>query len=235
MLLYEKCVLRGSREIENISWDDENERVVNILVRNDNYKAPEGAMKLLIKTAIDCKEVATKDRINDQFIKQMEKFNISEDEVYLWLGEEKFVTHIFLNISPNWKGKGNVHDLDLLVDSYMKECNRFLEWTYIIENGSEGDMIHTHIVGKLNPKFEKSTITHFNKGNHVRQLQKYANKIEGLRGLIKGTGINRQILRTPELVSDKLDYLIEDRKPEGHKNFSNIWDEPKLVSLFTVK
>lgn len=235
MKLYEKCILRDSREVRINSWDDENDRPCIKYERNENHKQATGALGMLIKTARDCEEIATPDRIEQQFLDGLKAWSISEDDVYLYLGEEKFVPHIFLNISPNWKGDGDVHALDLLVDQYMRECNRFLEWVYIIENGSEGDMIHAHIVGKINPKYEKSTITHFNKGNHTRQLKKYANKIEGIRGKIEGAGINRMILRTPELIKDKKEYLVEELKPEGHKNLSKIWDNPKLVSLFTVK
>ena len=239
MKLYEKCILRSMENIPEVYWDFEEDRSGIRWKENEDFLEPKGPLKLLIKVAVDCQEVASKDLIQRQFDKGLDKWGLDIKDVYDYLGVEMFIPHMFLNISPNWKGDDNIKDkvcaLDTLVNSYMKESERFLEWTYIIENGSNGDLIHAHIVAKMNPKFEKSTVTHFNKSNHVRQLKKYAQGSEVLRGKIEGKGINRMILRNPELVQDKLNYLQEELKPVGHKNKSNIWEEPKFVSYFTVK
>jgi len=228
-------LIRASPTIEKRVWNDEIKKIERITHRNENYAPPPGVLVRIIKTALDCLDIATSEAIEKQFLKGCKEWEITEDDIYDYLGEEKFVPHVFLNISPNWKGEGNVLALDRVIDSYMRESMRYDNWTYIIENGSDGDMIHAHIVAKINAKYEKSVITHLNKGNHVQQLRKYAKNEKGIEGKITGKGIQRSILRNPELIKDKLDYLIEEKKPEGHKNKSIIWDKPKSVSIFTVK
>jgi len=233
--MFEKCLIRASPHIEKKIWNEDDQRIKVIQERNGNYAPPPGVLVRIIKVALDSLDIASGARIEAQFLKSCKEWNITEDDLYEYLGEEKFVPHVFLNISPNWKGHGDVLALDRLIDAYMRESNRFEKWTYIIENGSDGDMIHAHIVAKINAKYEKSVITHLNKGNHVQQLKKYAKGDKGIEGCVSGQGVQRTILRNPELIKDKLDYLIETLKPEGHKNKSIIWESPKTVSIFTVK
>jgi hypothetical protein len=132
-----------------------------------------------------------------------------------------FEPWVMINISPDWKGKeittSMVEDLSKLVRSYMKE-NWYSEWHYSIESGGEGNHLHTHIVAKLNQDRLQSTKTHLKKGNHTQQLKKYGKKIKGLQGLIKGPGIQKIFINNEEILADKLDYLIESKKPDGHKN-----------------
>jgi hypothetical protein len=139
---------------------------------------------------------------------------------------EPFVPHVMINISPNWNGKiitGKINKLKKLINLYLQE-GWYDRWSYVIENGSEGKHIHAHIVARMNPQRLKSVESHLRKNNHTRQLQKYSQKIEGMEGLIEGVSVQRILLRTETLVKDKLDYLIEERKPEGHKNKSVIED-----------
>lgn len=135
-----------------------------------------------------------------------------------------FTPSVMINISPNWNGKvvqGKINKLKKLINLYMEE-GWYDEWSYVIENGSEGKHIHAHVVAHMNPQRLKSTESHLRKGNHTRQLIKYSNKIEGMGGLIEGVSVQKTILRTETLVKDKLDYLIEEKKPPGHKNKSVI-------------
>lgn len=129
-----------------------------------------------------------------------------------------FTPSVMINISPNWGDKPQrACKLKELINSYMSE-GWYDKWQYVIECGSEGNHIHAHIVAHMNVQRLKSVESHLRKGNHTRQLQKWAKKIEGMGGTIEGVGVQKCILRTQQLVNDKLDYLIEDKKPVGHKN-----------------
>lgn len=148
------------------------------------------------------------------------------DKIAKYYNIEPFVPQVMINISPNWNGKiitGKINKLKKLINLYLKE-GWFDRWSYVIENGSEGKHIHAHIVARMNPQRLKSVESHLRKNNHTRQLQKYASKIEGMEGLIEGVSVQRILLRTETLVKDKLDYLIEEKKPVGHKNKSIIED-----------
>lgn len=117
----------------------------------------------------------------------------------------------------------------------MAESQRYDKYSYCIENGSTGTNIHAHVVAHFNPKLVKSLNTHLAKGNHTQQIKKLNNKVKGMEGVIKGNSVQKIFLRTEEIVSDKLDYLVEDLKPEGHKNKSIIKPGRVDVVLFTVK
>lgn len=140
-----------------------------------------------------------------------------------------FTPSVMINISPDWKdnrcNKTKIKILKFIIDSYMKE-GWYDKWEYVIENGSDGTHIHAHIVAHMNVERLKSVETHLRKGNHFNQIKKYAKKCgsEGMEGIIKGSGVQKTFLRTQELVDDKLKYLQEEHKPEGHKNLSVIED-----------
>jgi hypothetical protein len=136
-----------------------------------------------------------------------------------------FTPSVMINISPDWNGEGidkkgnwsKIQILKNLINSYMKE-GWYDKWTYVIECGSDGSHIHAHIVAHMNPQRLKSVETHLRKGNHTNQLKKYGKKVKGMEGIIKGSSVQKVFLRTEEIVKDKMDYLIEENKPEGHKN-----------------
>lgn len=138
-----------------------------------------------------------------------------------------FTPSVMINISPDWRESklttewGKTTVLKKLINDYMKE-GWYDYWSYVIENGSEGNHIHAHIVAHMNPQRLKSCESHLRKGNHTQQLKKYSNKVKGTQGTIKGPSVQKVFLRTEELVKDKLLYLQEDHKPEGHKNKSII-------------
>ncbi len=154
-----------------------------------------------------------------------------------------FVSSVMINISPDWDGKcpktgkqidrrSNSCKIEILkniVEGYLREGQRYGKASYIIENGSEGDHIHAHIVAEFNPMIQKSVNTHLTKGVHSSQLIKRANKLKGMGGMLKGVGIQKVFLRTEKLVEDKLDYLIEEKKPDGHKNKSKLMERVDLV------
>lgn len=165
------------------------------------------------------------------FDKQMMKPN---NAIAKYMGVKPFVTSVMINISPNWKGKFGEDKLtdklmtkkfSQVIDYYLKSSNRYGRWKYVLENGSEGNFLHAHIVAEFNPKCVKSVETHIGKGNHAGELRKAWDKIfpEGYVGLLKGKfAVHRVILRNENLLNDKLNYLTEELKPEGHKNLSDL-------------
>lgn len=136
-----------------------------------------------------------------------------------------FEPWVMLNISPDWAGKKiqrqNICKLKKVFNSYMKE-NWYSEWEYVCEAGGNGDHLHLHALCKLGSKYKnvKSTHSHIAKSNFKNQLLKYA-KAEGLEGIIKKPGIQSVLIQGEmgeEILADKKDYLIEEKKPAGHKN-----------------
>lgn len=132
---------------------------------------------------------------------------------------------VMINISPNWKGKVNPQDeayqalLANTIQTYFNACNRYSKYRYCIECGGEGNFLHAHVVAEINPDCHKSVITHINKGNHKYELIKAWNKLKGPEGLLKGKfAIQRIIINNQNMRDDKLAYLEEKNKPEGHKN-----------------
>lgn len=159
-----------------------------------------------------------------------------EEAIHEYLGIKPFIPSVMINISPDWTGfdlkncqSVKIKNLSTIVEEYLKEGNRYTKASYVIENGSNGDFIHAHVVAEMNPKLIKSVNTHLAKGNHTQQLIKQSKKVKGMEGTIKGVGVHKVFLRTEELVSDKLDYLIEAKKPEGHKNKNVIFKKKDLV------
>lgn len=160
-----------------------------------------------------------------------------EDIIYEYLGVERprpFFTAVMINISPNWKGKFGVDNLtdklmikkfQEVVETYLKANDRYSKWKYCLECGGEGNHLHCHIVAEFNPKCKKSCETHIGKGNHAGEINKIWDRIfpEGYRRVCKGKySIHRVILRNENLLNDKLNYLHEDLKPEGHKNLKDL-------------
>lgn len=162
-------------------------------------------------------------------------------DIYDYLGIIPFTPSVMINISPDWKSARDkmtnttkCKRLTSIIEAYMLEGQRYDYYSFVIENGADGDHVHAHIVAHINPKLEKSVNTHLAKGNHTQQLVKCAKKVKGMEGTIKGVSVQKIFLRTEEMVSDKLDYLVEERKPDGHKNKSVLSGKIDKV-LFTAK
>ena len=132
---------------------------------------------------------------------------------------------VMINISPNWKGKIDPKDeayqalLADTIQTYFNACNRYTKYRYCIECGGEGNFLHAHIVAEINPDLHKSVMTHINKGNHKYELIKAWKKLKGDEGLLKGKfAIQRILINNQNMRDDKLAYLEEKNKPDGHKN-----------------
>lgn len=149
------------------------------------------------------------------------------------MGVKPFRPHVMINISPNWKGKfGQDKTIDKImikgfrktIETYLNSADRYSNWKYCLENGSNGDFLHAHIVAEINFSCEKSVKTHINKGNHKYELMKHWDKnFKGNEGFLKGKfAVQRILLNNENLVKDKFDYLDENLKPDGHKNYSDL-------------
>jgi len=168
-------------------------------------------------------------RFSQDPFKEMAQDYWSRKEILDYMKIIPFTPWVMINISPDWndceKRTNNckIQILKNIINSYMSE-QWYEQWEYVIENGSQGNMIHAHIVAKMNTARLKSVESHLRRGNHTQQLKKYAKKVKGMEGMIKGVSVQKIFVRTEEILKDKLDYLHEERKPDGHKNLSVIVD-----------
>lgn len=253
--LYRLCLSKSKRlttEREfNADICDYEENVVS----NNDYKEPPPrityGMKVVHEWEIDLFDsVAQGIKGIDLSIEKYNKKFITAvgDENLIWeyLGIEKFTPSVMINISPDWDGDimdkngdeygdGIIEDFTSCIEGYLGEGNRYDYYSYVIECGGEGTHLHAHIVAHINPRIGKSVEKHLAKGNHTIQIRKRANKLKGMEGTIKGVGIQKVFLRNETLVKDKLDYLVEDLKPDGHKNKYVIGKGRVDKILFTVK
>lgn len=153
------------------------------------------------------------------------------------MGVLPFYPCVMINISPNWKGKFDTdgltnvmmiqkfHEvLEKFISAQTGDLPRWTRWKYALECGKDGNHLHAHMVLEMNPKNIKSITSYINKGQHTIQLRRLWDNIfpVGYHGVLKGKfAVQRVMIRNRTLLRDKLNYLIEDLKPEDH---SNLWD-----------
>lgn len=242
--LYTLCKQKSWRTKSVKEWCDASCDYITREVPNDDWKLPTPKVVYGFKKYVEYQHEW--DYINypkgPKGLEDKFKNWVGEKEIYDYLEIIPFTPSVMINISPDWKSvkdklsnRTKIIRLKTIIENYLKESDRYDYYSYVIENGEAGDHIHCHIVAHINPNLSKSVTTHLAKSNHTQQLRKYAKKFKGMEGIIKGVSVQKTFLRTEELVKDKLDYLIEDKKPEGHKNKSVI--EPGRVDkvLITVK
>lgn len=225
--LYNEVLKKSSRLTKVKEFDDAKCDFVTHEIHNDNYKEPPPRIKYALKKYYEYNYEW--DWVNyPKGPQKLDKFFVAwcggEETIYDYLEIIPFTPSVMINISPDWPDKrmlnSKIKALKGIIDDYMKE-QWYDKWEYVIENGSDGTHIHAHIVAHMNVNRLKSVESHLKKGNHTQQLKKYA-KLKGMEGIIKGSSVQKVFLRTEELVKDKLLYLHEDTKPEGHKNKSVI-------------
>ena len=250
--LYRECWLKSRQEIWTEIWDPGIGEYKMEEIRNENYKELQPKSKLKWFIEIKEKQIYDSAYMDFDFknrLKHRKKYETMLKSSWDSFYEENkkdickyleidipvpFVTSVMINISPNWKGKFGVDNLTdklmikkfcQVIETYLKASNRYTKYKYVLECGSGGDHLHAHIVAEFNKSCIKSVTTHINKGNHTVELRKIWDKIfpEGYVGVCKGKySIQRIILRVEELRIDKLKYLIENEKPEGHKNLRDL-------------
>lgn len=235
--LYNLCWAKSKETISKKEFDDAKCDFVTHQIRNENYKE----LPSRIKYAMNKTHEQENMYMTDFAVRKGYKWDIktSNDFLIKFVGDEQtiydyleiipFTPSVMINISPDWSESklttefAKVTCLKKIIDLYMKE-EWYDKWEYVIENGSDGTHIHAHIVAHMNVKRLKSVESHLRRGNQTQQLKKYAKKVKGIQGCIKGSSVQKVFLRTEEIVKDKLLYLHEDTKPEGHKNQSVIKD-----------
>lgn len=218
---------KSKSEYKRHYFDDKLCNYTYEIIKNENPK-PFPPMISYIINEIDngmFKNSSTK--LKQAFwLEQQKKHN---DIIYDYLDLIPFYPCVMINISPNWKGKqcdkyARKKTIPIFIDiisKYLNTCNRYSKWKYVIESGSEDNFIHAHIVAEWDKNSIKSTETHIRKGNHQQELRKLWDKAmpEGKKGILKGKfAIQTTIIRNEQLRDDKYRYLIEENKPEGHKN-----------------
>lgn len=162
----------------------------------------------------------------------------SDVDLHKYYNVKKFERSWMLNISPNWKGciitRDMINFFIAVIDSFYNNCNRFTKMSYVLENGHGKDHLHAHIVFTLNIK-KPGYMTSIKKGNILQEWRNCWNRLakdnpslETLTiddewidpvDLCKSKyALNTCLLTSPEMLQDKLDYLVEDLKPESHQN-----------------
>lgn len=139
-----------------------------------------------------------------------------------------------LNISPNWKGPKCGKNIETcrrvsfireVMNLFATDADRFTKMTYVIEGGKEGNFIHVHAIFRLN-HMKPNNLAHMKKGNFLKSFRTIwdsacrgrdiYNKWEGAVG--SRYALQTTYLTTQEMLNDKLDYLIEEKKPISHQN-----------------
>lgn len=221
------------------SWDkniptwviDDNLERTKKMIPNPDYVEPNRKLNLFLNKyyyqspLTDCwlmeTEWSRKYDEDEELIQEI----FTKKEMCEHLGVIPFNPCVMINISPNWKGKVDPKDegyqglLATTIQTYFNACNRYSKYRYCIECGGEGNFLHAHIVAEINPDLHKSVMTHINKGNHKYELIKAWKKLKGDEGLLKGKfAIQRILINNENMRDDKLAYLEEKNKPDGHQN-----------------
>lgn len=226
--IYDDLILSWNKEIDEYVVDDECNRTM-VRIRNPKYIEPNTKMKCFINKHY--KDFWGSYILNDKNRgyagREEDLINLffTEKEIYHYLGKIPFNPCVMINISPDWKDKVDPKDegyqrlLAETIEGYFKSCNRYTKFKYCLECGGDGNFLHAHCVAEINPDLSKSVKTHINKGNHKYEIIKQWKKQKGNEGLLKGKfAIQRIMINNEEMRNDKLAYLIESNKPEGHTN-----------------
>ena len=132
-----------------------------------------------------------------------------------------------------------------VIELFFENCNRFTKMSYVLENGHGKEHLHAHIVFTLNTK-KPGYMTSIKKGNILQEFRNcwnrlmkdnpsmesltrddewfdpegsYCSKRKKQIGLVdERCALQTCLITKQEMLKDKLDYLIEDLKPESHKN-----------------
>ena len=162
----------------------------------------------------------------------------SDINLYEYYNVEKFTKSWMLNVSPNWKGvlitREMLNFFVAVIESFYGNCDRFTKMDYVLENGHGRDHLHAHIVFELNTK-KPGYMTPIKKGKILTEFRNCWNRlakdnpsmdnltiddewIDPVDLCKSRCALNTCLLTSPEMLKDKLDYLVEDLKPESHKN-----------------
>ncbi len=139
----------NSKEFPYSGWKhDHNQQHYDLLCREtDELEQDEFMMKFRYETFV-------------------EKYLWNTKDMCAYMKVEPFLTSVMINISPDWDGadpktgrpvdkRSENQKIEILVniiEGYLGEAPiRWGKASYVIENGSEGDHIHAHIVAQYHP------------------------------------------------------------------------------------
>jgi hypothetical protein len=155
----------------------------------------------------------------------------NKPELLKLLGIQEFKPFIYLTISPGWKETGNLENseargnmLNGFIQGWITISDRWSKVDWVIEDGSQGNHIHSHIVLQINDEMRKSVETSYYKGNISSSIKKmWAKDVvmikNELNHVLEGKfSIKGNILRKKEQLEDKMNYLEEELKPLDHRN-----------------
>lgn len=228
-------------------WDKikaQNDEIDSIIKHIENsVECPYKQHELTNKVEKRRPKLPVRPSIPSKWVKMEHYDNLDNTQILRYYGLEPFNRCIMINISPNWKGKCSVVEekcrgkfIKLVMQKFYENCNRFNMMKYVIECGKDGDFIHVHSVFELNVVRLKSTMSSIRKGNLLRDLRVLWNKTSielecEYEGLIdKRYALQSTLINTREILKDKLDYLIEENKPESHRNAEHPL-YPQVVSV----
>lgn len=169
-----------------------------------------------------------------QFMKK--PWDMTKTDLYKYYNIIPYKPCWMLNISPNWKQERLLNDSKAFTDKkiafvrrvmrfFTDDAQRFTRVRYVMEGGKEGNFLHIHAVFELNDK-KPNNISHLKKGNFLKSFrtiwdrcavsEKHSSQWEGLVG--SKYALQTTYLTSQEMLNDKLDYLIEAKKPISHQN-----------------
>lgn len=155
---------------------------------------------------------------NAKLYKEMKKFNAPKKRSYLWL-----------TLSPD-KLLRNMDNTPEMLEQLSKWCENWFghyigygDYSYVVENGSQGDHLHVHAVLELinshkhAEKLKRSWNKHFPKHQLLTSVDATS------KGFKNGTKRGEYCYATftdEVILQDKLDYL-ENEKKGSHENLSD--------------
>lgn len=140
-----------------------------------------------------------------------------------------FIHQYMINISPRWNSEHEPSNIEIKLFrkctlEYLNQGVKGGWWEsgfFTLESGGTGKHLHAHLVLKPNKEILKSVDSYMD-GNHSSGFTKIFSKHMGEYGECKGRfAIQKKVLRNEELIDDKIDYLLENMKEEGHKNMTH--------------
>lgn len=151
---------------------------------------------------------------------------VDHPEIYTYLDVYPFKQAMMINISPDWKGKCNKQQIAILkksIEVIGSNKNRFENYAYAIENGGDGDMVHLHCVLAFNEQQianYKKHKNYCNAGIYKEFKTAFKRSAEVIRSNYSELNlmIDKKIINNQDMLNDKLDYLVEDKKPLSHQN-----------------
>lgn len=155
---------------------------------------------------------------------------VGKDDIYKYLEIREFKPCVYITISPDWSNYSvdiyKRRDLLILFNQELfKLYGMFSDYQYAIECGKQGSHIHSHAVFEVKHDSIKRFKGMATKGNLHRKIREVWDKmdpqlpLEGCEGALKSKfAIELMQIYNQEILKDKLDYLIEELKPEEHKN-----------------